>query len=289
MADSTQNQRSAELTSLTDALAKVDRMVEPVAASQQDLHAALGYTLAADAGSDGALRLAGARLRRVDIALLASLGIKQVAIRAPRVLVIRAPRASGIIDGICMLIAGAIEAEGGIAGIEHNSLEAALNHQGYDALIAVGGNSDDRDDESLRKIANLGQIEFDGIALTPGGAIAFGNARGRPVLLLPGRIEAALAVWLTIGRRLLARLSFRLIEEQPFLLELARPVSSARGFAQIVPVRRRAAQVEPTQAEPLAIEGWTPQSIARADGWILVPAESDGHPAGTKVAMRPWP
>ena len=101
---------------------------------------------------------------------------------------------------------------------------------------------------------------------------------------MPGRIEAALAAWLTIGRRLLARLSFRLIEDQPFLLELARPVTSTRGLAEIVPVRRRAAQVE-----PLASGDWSPQTIARADGWILVPAESDGFPAGTKVAMRPWP
>jgi molybdopterin biosynthesis enzyme len=288
MADSIQNQRSAELTSLTDALAMVDRTVEPVAPSEQYLHAALGYTLAADAGSNGALRLAGARLRRVDIALLASLDIKQVAIRAPRVLVLGPPAASNIDNPTCALIAGAVEAEGGIAGIEHNALEVVLNHQGYDALIAIDGNSDARDDKSLRKIANLGQVEFDGIALTPGGSIAFGNARGRPVLLLPGRIEAALAVWLTIGRRLLARLSFRLIEEQPFLLELARPVSSARGFAQVIPVRRRAAQVEPIQVEPLA-NGWTAQSIARTDGWILVPAESEGLPAGVKVAMRPWP
>ena len=114
--------------------------------------------------------------------------------------------------------------------------------------------------------------------------LSVGNGDGRPVLLLPGHIEAALAAWLTIGRRLLARLSFRLIEEQPFLLELARPVTSKRGLAEIVPVRRRAAQVE-----PLTNEGWTPQTMARADGWILVPAESEGLTAGTKVQMRPWP
>jgi molybdopterin biosynthesis enzyme len=198
-------------------------------------------------------------------------------------LVVRASRASNIVNGTGTLIAGAIEAEGGIAGIEHNSLETVLNHQGADALIAIGGNGDARNDASLRMLANMGQVEFDGVALTPGGAIAFGNVGGRPVLLLPGRIEAALAAWLTIGRRLLARLSFRLIEDQPYLLELARPVTSARGYAEIVPVRRRAAQVEPLAND------WTAQTIARADGWILVPADSEGHPAGIKVAMRPWP
>jgi molybdopterin molybdotransferase len=283
MSDSTQSQRSAELISLTDALARLDRTVEPVTPGERNLHKALGHTLAADAGSDGALRVAGARLRRVDIALLASLDVKQVIVRAPRILVVNTSKAGDIIDATCALIAGAIEAEGGIANIEYNSLEAALNRQTSDALIAIGGNEDRRDDASVRTLASRGQVEFDGIALAPGGAIAFGKVGGRPVLLLPGRIDAALAAWLTIGRRLLARLSFRLIEDQPYLLELARPVVSARGMAEVIPVRRRAAQVEPLTND------WTAQSIARADGWILVPAESDDHPAGTKVAMRPWP
>ena len=36
-----------------------------------------------------------------------------------------------------------------------------------------------------------------------------GFADARPVLLLPGRLDAALAVWLTVGRRMLARLAAR--------------------------------------------------------------------------------
>ncbi len=277
MAEETQNQRAAQLTSLTDALAKIDRAVEPVEPAERNLAAALGCTLAADAGPDNARRLAGARLRRTDIAMLASLGVERVAIRVPRVLIIRSAEFGNVADAVCMLIAGAIEGEGGVASIETKPLDAALNHQACDAVIAIGG------DANLRMLANLDQIEFDGIALSPGGAIAFGKANTRPVLLLPEPFESALAAWLTIGRRLLARLAFRLIEEQPYLLELARPVTSARGCAEIVPVRRRAAQVEPLGGD------WTAQTIARADGWILVPAESEGHPAGTKVAMRPWP
>ena len=44
----------------------------------------------------------------------------------------------------------------------------------------------------------------------PGETTALGFAGDRPVLLLPGRFDAALAGWLTIGRRMLARLAFRL-------------------------------------------------------------------------------
>lgn len=274
----TENTQNPHLASLTDALATIGRAVEPVDPAERNLSAALGYTLAADAGPDNTRRLAGSRLRRIDIAMLASLGVERVAIRTPRVLVVRSAK-SGTADATCMLIASAVESEGGIASIEAKPLDTALNQPDCDAVIAIGGS-----DATLHTLANMGQIEFDGVALKPGGAIAFCNANTRPVLLLPERIEAALAGWLTIGRRLLARLAFRLIEEQPYLLELARPITSARGLAEIIPVRRRAAQVE-----PLADSDWTVQTIARADGWILVPAESEGHPAGTKVQMRPWP
>ncbi len=275
MAETKQNQLPL---SLTEALATIDRTVEPIAPAEQDLNAALGYTLAADAVPDNAKRLTGARLRRIDVALLASLRAERVAIRTPRVLVVRTGKSGNIADAICTLIAGAIEGEGGISSIEAKPLDSALNQENCHAVIAIGS------DANLRMLANLGRIEFDGVTLSPGGAIAFGNVNGRPVLLLPERIEAALAAWLTLGRRLLARLAFRLIEEQPYLLELARAITSTHGLAEIIPVRRRAAQVE-----PLAGGDWTMQTVARADGWILVPAENEGHPAGTKVAMRPWP
>jgi len=289
MSDSTQNRRSAELISLTDALATIDRTVEPVSPVEHDLRAARGHTLAADARTDTTLRLAGARLRRVDIALLSSHSVDRIAIRKPLVLVMHASSADGI-EPTAGLIAGAIDDEGGIAAIlqltESNTLEAACNSADeakINAIIATSG-GDVRDEAAVRTLARIGHLEFDGVGLNPGGATAFGFVDSLPVLLLPGQIHSAFAAWLVLGRRLLARLSFRLIEDQPYLLELARPVVSTRGMAEVIPVHRRAAQVE-----PLTSEGWTPQTIARADGWILVPAESDGHPAGTKVAMRPWP
>jgi molybdopterin molybdotransferase len=270
--------QSPPLTSLTEALATIDSHVSPVDPVELKTVDAVGYTLAADAGPDNARRLTGSRLRRIDIALLTARKIERVAVRRPCVLVTRTAKSGPTVDAVCALIASAIESEGGIAVIEAKPLDAALNHESCHAVIAIGG------DTNSRMLADLGRVEFDGVALSPGGAIAFGNANARLVLLLPDRIEAALAGWLTLGRRLLARLAFRLIEEQPFLLELARPITSTHGRSEIIPVRRRAAQVE-----PLSGPDWTAQTIARADGWILVPAESEGFPAGTKVQMRPWP
>ena len=81
-----------------------------------------------------------------------------------------------------------------------------------------------------------------------------------------------------------ARLAFRLIEEQPFSAELARDISSQLGLAEVVPVRRRLGRVEPLASGYLSI-----QALARAEGWVLVPADCEGYMAGARVVVRPWP
>ena len=225
----------------------------------------------------GVLRLAGARLRRIDLALMQTLGIERVLIRQARVRVIG--------DGAsAAAIASAIEADGGVALRDGASLEAALQMDDADALVCVGGTGSGRNDRSVHTLAKHGQLLVHGVAIMPGETTAVGSAPAGPVLLLPGRLDAALAGWLTVGRRLLARLNFRLVEEQPFSAELSRKIASPLGLAEVVPVRRRLGTVE-----PLASGHLPAQALARADGWILVPADSEGYPAGAKVPVRAWP
>ncbi len=231
----------------------------------------------------GVLRLAGARLRRIDVALMAALGIGRVAVRRPRVLV-AALRTDAPVAAAAGLVAGAVNAEGGTANLTTTGLDAALESEAADAVIAIGGTGSGPGDDSVNTLARFGHVAFHGIAILPGETTAVGFVGRRPVLLLPGRLDSALAGWLTVGRRLLARLAFRLIEEQPFPLELARKVASPLGLAEVVPVRRRAGTVEPVAQGYLS-----PQALARSDGWLLVPADSEGFPAGSRVVIRPWP
>lgn len=276
MAESARYRQNSRQISLTETLSTIDGSVEPVAPRAVELINAAGLTLANDAVmADTKIRLAGARLRRIDLSLLAGAGVETVDVRVPNFMTVLDNDDDLYTN--CAMIKGAIESEGGAATIVTAPLEVAFEKPGFDAAIVFR-------EQISGALGETAQIAFDGVALAPGGGIAFGNVNGRPILLLPERFDGALAGWLAIGRRLLARLAFRLIEEQPFLLELARPIASARGMAEIVPVRRRAAQVE-----PLPHDSWSPQTIARADGWILVPAESDGLPAGAKVQMRAWP
>jgi len=55
-------------------------------------------------------------------------------------------------------------------------------------------------------------------------------------------------------------------------------------LTEVVPVRCHGGK-----AEPIASGYWPLHAIAQADGWILVPPDSEGYPAGTEVVVRPWP
>jgi molybdopterin biosynthesis enzyme len=242
----------------------------------------------ADAAPSVVMKMTGARLRRIDAAALLALGIERVPIREPRVRVVRVG-AGAVIGAAAALIASAIEAEGGVAiamqsQVGQSHLEAALHHEGADAVVAIGGTGSGRNDESVRTLGRAGKVAFHGIGIAPGETTAFGYVGARPALLLPGRLDAALAGWLTVGRRMLARLAFRLSEEQPFNAELSRKVASPLGLAEVVPVRRRGFRIEPLASHYLPM-----QTLTRSDGWILVPADSEGYQVGTSVPVRPWP
>ena len=150
-------------------------------------------------------------------------------------------------------------------------------------VVAIGGTGSGRNDESVRTLARVGTVQFHGIGITPGETTALGFVGARPVLLLPGRIDAALAGWLTVGRRMLARRAFRLIEEQPFAAELARKIARRRACRN----RRGAAAARQGRAGRAGYLSM--QALAHAEGWILIPADSEGYAPGARVVVRPWP
>jgi molybdopterin molybdotransferase len=237
----------------------------------------------ADAAAGLKLRLSGAALRRIDVALLADFGVERVMVRQPRVRVV-CTSPGAVAKSAARFLGSAIEHECGQAISGDMTLEAALNDDSADMVVAIGGTGSGRNDHSVRTLARIGQVAYHGIAITPGETTAIGFVGQHPVLLLPGRFDAALAGWCTIGRRMLARRAFRLIEEQPFSAELGRKIASPLGLAEVVPVRRRLGRVEPVASGYLPL-----QALIKAEGWILIAADSEGHPEGARVVVRPWP
>lgn len=238
-----------------------------------------------DAQAGRMLRRAGETLRATDIAALMALGIAQVSVRAPRICLTQTNvQDSAMTTAATHVVAAAIQAAGGEVVQDGQELEQALRDIQADAVICIGGTGSGRLDHAVTTLAASGHVAFHGIGISPGETTAFGFSGKRPVLLTPSRLDAAMAGWLLVGLPLLARLAGAPKPASFPRAPLSRKLSSAIGLAEAVPVRREAGTIE-----PLASGYWPLHVLAGADGWILVPAASEGYPAGTSVEVRPLP
>ena len=238
-----------------------------------------------DAAPMTVLCRAGARLRAVDIAAIAAAGIAEVSIRSPRVAVVRGSAArTPILDAARGLLAHAVTRGGARLTDPSGSLEKALSDHQSDAVIVIGGTGSGRRDGAAQEVARRGRLEAHGIAIGPGDTAAFGFVDERPVLLAPGRLDAALAVWLFIGRPLAAKLAGGVLDDTPVLAPLRHKVTSTIGITELVPVNVRDGVADPLGADYLSLT-----ALAHSDGWISVPADSEGFAAGAEVAVNPWP
>jgi molybdopterin biosynthesis enzyme len=244
----------------------------------------------ADVAQGATLLPAGRRLDRVHIALLAAAGVDRVRIRAPRLRLVGArSQSDAVIDAALACIADAIGAMGGVAaGAKRGDVAGALTHAladaAADAVVVVGGTGSGRNDTTVRTLASVGELSAHGIALIPGETTAFGTVGSRPVLALPGRLDAALAAWHVLGKLMLARLAGNAEPAPLRRAKLTRKISSTVGLAELVPVR-----CDGLSATPIA-SGYVPLSaLAQANGWVLITPDSEGCPEASEVMVRPWP
>jgi molybdopterin molybdotransferase len=240
----------------------------------------------ADAARGATLLSSGRRLGGIEIAVLAAAGVDEVRVRAPRLRLARADAGSDVvIDATIACIGDSISSQGGVATVAaYENLAGAFADSDADAVIVVGGTGSGRRDASVRTLAALGEVLVHGVALLPGEATALGTVGARPVLGLPGRLDAALAAWHMLGRVMMARLAGNRETLPVRTAWLTHKVSSSLGLAELMPVR-----CEGVSATPIA-SGYVPlAALAQANGWVFIPAESEGHPAQTEVVIRPWP
>jgi molybdopterin biosynthesis enzyme len=273
----------------TDAVAPLDAVVERGGRYQAVAPAAAGEGVlpaCADLHAGDFIARAGWRLNDFNLAMLAATGMDRVPVREPRIRLVTSRSApDAMLDAAADLLARALHARGCAVRRSAGDLTGALVDPAADAVICIGGTGSGRNDASVSTLAAHGRVDVHGVAITPGETAAFGTSGTRLVLLLPGRLDSAIAGWLTMGLPLIDRLAGSSETPDPSTaVSLARKVASPLGLVEIVPVRLAAGK-----AEPIASGYWPLGSLAGTDGWILVPADSEGSPAGSEVMVRPWP
>jgi molybdopterin molybdotransferase len=228
-----------------------------------------------DAAANQPLLGTGKKLTASDVALLRIAGISKVSVRAPRISIVPTKKDDAIIVSTVQMVAAAINKNGGAV---------VSDERDADAVISIGGSGAGQKDAAVTTLARDGKVAFHGVGLMPGETAAVGEAGGKPVLLVPGRIDAALACWLVLGRRLLARLAGGGMDNVTTPFKLTRKITSTIGIADVVLLKRNGGE-----AEPLASGYWPLQALARADSYCVVPPESEGFPSGAIVNASPLP
>jgi len=264
-----------------------------------------------DVRRGGALLAPGRRLRPQDAALLASVGIDRVpCVRSPRVrLVITGdellpagsrPEGARVVDSNSVMLRALVARDGGVVlpfeilPDRAERIREALAAPDADVVLVSGGSSVGQEDHAPRLVAELGRLDFHGVAMRPSSPAGVGRiGRGvgggaggeaRLVFLLPGNPVSCLCAYEFFAGPTLRGLGGRSREwpHRRVSLPLARKISSALGRTDYVRVA-----IENGQVVPLATSGASIlSSTVRADGVVIVPRDTEGYPEWAKVEVR---
>jgi molybdopterin molybdotransferase len=240
------------------------------------------------------------RLRPQDVAVLASIGLSQVpVVRRPTVELIitgdellpagSKPEGCRIVDSNSVMLEALVRRDGGLphtGPIVPDGKEAvrdALQSARADVILVSGGSSVGKEDHAPMVLAEEGELAVHGVAMRPSSPAGVGFLGDRPVFLLPGNPVSCLAAYDFFAGPAVRRLSgrgmgwpYRWVERP-----LAYKIASAVGRVDYVRVQIREGKVEPIATSGASILS----STTRADGFVIVPRDSEGHGVGEQVRV----
>ena len=252
-----------------------------------------------DIAAGTAVLPAGRILRPQDVGVLASIGAGEVpVVRRPRVRVVvtgdellpagSRPEPHKIVDSNGPMLAALIARDGGTAvnpGIVPDRPEAVLEamRSGCDVVLVSGGSSVGQEDHAPSLLATHGELPIHGIAMRPSSPTGMGRLAGKLVFLLPGNPVSCLCAYDFFAGRAIRVLGGR-PADWPYrrvIRPLGRKIVSTVGRLDYMRVR-----LVDDRVDPLAIAGASVlSSTTRADGFVLVPPDSEGYPPGAKVEV----
>jgi molybdopterin molybdotransferase len=242
---------------------------------------------------------AGRRLRPQDVGMLSALGISQLTVVCrPRVRILitgnellpagTPPEGCQITDANGPMLAALVTRDGGepimspIIQDDRDAIFAAMQEEA-DMLLVSGGSSVGQEDHVPTLLAEHGELAIHGVAMRPSSPAGMGRLGDRLVFLLPGNPVSCLCAYDFFAGRAIRALA-GLALEWPYRgmqARLSRKLSSVVGRVDYARVK-----VHGDEAEPLAIGGASVlSSVTRADGFVIIPANSEGYAEGATVEV----
>lgn len=255
-----------------------------------------------DVANGSTLLKAGHRLRPQDIGLIASIGVAEASVaRRPRVRMVitgnelaepgteRGPYQ--IFEANSHIVHGLIERDGALlesrVRCEDNrdSIHDAITAPGADVILVSGGSSVGREDHAPGIVRDAGELAIHGIAMRPSSPAGIGRIGDAFVFLLPGNPVSCLCAYDFFAGRAIRHLGRR-NPDWPYSKVrgvLKSKVVSQIGRVDYCRIRITGSQTD-SVVEPVALSGASIlSSTTRANGFTIVPSESEGCAAGSEI------
>ncbi|MDY9928060.1 gephyrin-like molybdotransferase Glp [Methanosarcina sp.] len=243
----------------------------------------------------------GHLLRPCDAAVLASLGLDRVSVfRKPVVAIIptgdelvsrekadEVPppgmviETNGLMATLYVNLWGGIPRCTGIVPDRPESIKEAVEaNLDADMILLSGGTSVGKRDHAPGVVESLGKLLVHGVGLSPGKPAALGVISKTPVVCLPGYPVAGLVALYFFVRPGIRKLGS--IPEMPEIAlrkRLAAKISSKIGYINFIRVVFEGDRVRPLMGAGAGVLS----SVAKADGYVLVPEHVEGYEEGQEV------
>lgn len=159
-------------------------------------------------------------------------------------------------------------------------------HNAGDMVVVNAGASAGSEDFTSRAISETGEVILHGVSIKPGKPVIIGVVKNKPVLGIPGYPVSAFITFNLFAKPVIYR--WQGIEmEPPEILRaaLSRQVASTLGQEEFLRVKIGKVG-DKFIATPVSRGAGVLMSLVRADGFVRIPAMSEGIGAGSEVDVE---
>lgn len=244
------------------------------------------------------------RIRPIDIGVLLSGGVTEISVYAqPKVGIIPTgteivepyedPKEGDIIESNSRMFEAMVRENGGvphrydIVEDDYEKIKSAVLKalEENDMVIVNAGSSAGTEDYTVHILREIGEVFIHGVAMKPGKPVILAKACGKPVIGIPGYpVSAYLAVECFVYPVLRSFTGLRESHDRRIKAVLSRRLVSSLKHREYVRVRVGRVGGRYVCA-PLARGAGAAMSMVKADGFCVIPQESEGFEAGETVEV----
>ncbi len=245
------------------------------------------------------------QIRPVDLGVMLSAGVNRVEVlKPPKAAIIptgselvapgQEPAIGEIIDSNSSLFASMIYSWGGEPSIypiipdDFNRLQETVKEaQGWaDLVLIIAGSSAGRKDYTAQVVKQLGELWVHGIAIRPGKPAVLGGSEEAVLVGVPGYPVSAFLVMEHLVKPLIFKWLGQFLSDPPQIEAiLKRKVISTLKEEEFLRVRLGLID-HSIVAVPLSRGSGILSSVLKADGWLRIPQNTEGMPAGTSASIE---